>query len=161
MLGRLLGAAPGELRFATAADGKPRLLAGRGIEFNLTHSAGLVLLAVARERPVGIDVERLRPSMDVLGVARLALPPAEAAALAALADPGERRAAFFRCWTRKEAYLKARAEALPGPASGDPGEAGRWRIRSLPLGAAYAGAVAHEGDLKLRCFDLGSADALA
>jgi 4'-phosphopantetheinyl transferase len=144
---------------------------GSGLALNLSHSAALALLAVARGRRVGVDVERLRPQLDVAGVARLALSTAEAAAVAAADGPDSERAAFFACWARKEAYLKARGEGLPGrlrqwsvvPAEGglympllpgDPALSRRWRIRSLALGDGYAGAVAYEGEAELTCFRL-------
>jgi 4'-phosphopantetheinyl transferase len=170
VLGRLLGRGPTDLRFAYGERGKPRLLAAAGIEFNLTHSGGLAVLAVARRCRVGIDVELVRPRLDVLGVAPLALSPLELDDLAGFADPAERRAAFFRCWTRKEAYLKARADGLPGalrewsvpmyeaasvtPEVPGQAESRRWQIDTLSLGEEYFGAVAHEGELRLRCFDL-------
>jgi 4'-phosphopantetheinyl transferase len=149
--------------------------AGDALNFNLAHSASIVLLAIGRERRVGVDVERLRPHLDVAGVARLALSAAEAATVAAQPDPTSERAAFFSCWVRKEAYLKARGEGLPGrlrgwsvlPAGrglhmplrpGDP-ETSRWRIRSLALGDGYAGAIAYEGEATLRCFQLEPARA--
>ena len=170
-LGDLLGAPPTELRFVRrchrcggTGHGKPALSWPRDerVDFNLAHSGALVAVAAVRGGRVGIDVERLRPGLDVLGVARFALSAEEIAELEALADPDERRAAFFRCWTRKEAYLKARADGLPGslrawsvscsraavvvPNVPEDPLAGRerWRIGSLPLGAGYVGAVAYE-----------------
>jgi hypothetical protein len=146
----------------------------RALELNLTHSGELALLAVGRERRVGVDVERLRPRLDVDGVGRLALSAAELREVAAAPDAASARAAFFARWTRKEAYLKATGEGLPGrlrgwsvvPAEGeglymplrpeDP-TAREWRIRSLALGDGYAGAVAHEGEARLSCFHLGPA----
>lgn len=165
-LGELLGVPSRELRFtrgSTGCDrGKPALLWPDvpQLDFSVSHSGALVVVAVARRGPVGVDVERLRPRLDVLGVARLALSAEEVAELEAVAEPEERRAAFFRCWTRKEAYLKARADGLPGrlrawsvPCSavpevvpvvpGDPALVRRWRIRSLPCRDGYAGAVAY------------------
>ncbi len=170
-LGELLGVPPAGLRFVRrchrcgeTGHGKPALRWPRDerVDFNLAHSGALVAVAAVRGGRVGIDVERLRPGLDVLGVARLAFSADEIAELEALPNPDERRAAFFRCWTRKEAYLKARADGLPGslrawsvPCSratvvvpdvpGDPLPGGQnWQIGSLPLGAGYAGAVAYE-----------------
>jgi 4'-phosphopantetheinyl transferase len=141
------------------------------LNLNLSHSASIALLAVGRERRVGVDVERLRPHLDVAGVARLALSAEEAATVAAQPDPESERATFFACWVRKEAYLKARGEGLPGrlrgwsvvPAGrglyaplwpGDPETSRRWQIRSLALGDGYAGAIAYEGEAELSCFHL-------
>jgi 4'-phosphopantetheinyl transferase len=169
-LGELLGVPPAELGFVRrchrcggTGHGKPALKRPRGerVDFNLAHSGTLVAVAVVRGGRVGIDVERLRPGLDVLGVARLALSADEIAEIEALSNPDERRAAFFRCWTRKEAYLKARADGLPGSlrawsvscsraavvvpsVPGDPLPGEHWQIGSLPLGTGYVGAVAYE-----------------
>jgi 4'-phosphopantetheinyl transferase len=177
VLGRALGMPPAELRLTRrcgrcgrTGHGKPSLARAGEIDFSLAHSGRMALVAVGRGRRVGVDVERVRQRMDVLAIARYALSPAEARAVAAL-PPCRRRAAFFRCWTRKEAYLKARAEGLPGrlrswsvplvplgavapDVPGEPDEALRWTIRSLPLSGGYAGAVAGEGDWDLRCREL-------
>jgi 4'-phosphopantetheinyl transferase len=169
-LGELLGVRPAELRFVRrchrcggTGHGKPALRwpGDERVDFNLAHSGALVAVAVVRGGRVGIDVERLRPGLDVLGVARLTFSADEIAEIEAISNPDERRAAFFRCWTRKEAYLKARADGLPGnlrtwsvscsraavvvpnvPEDSSPG--GHWQIGSLPLGTGYAGAVAYE-----------------
>ena len=169
-LGELLGTPPAELRFVRrchrcgeAGHGKPALgwPGDERVDFNLAHSGALVAVAAVRKGRVGVDVERLRPGLDVLGVARFALSAEEIAEIEGLPGPDERRAAFFRCWTRKEAYLKARADGLPGslrawsvPCSrapvvapdvpGEPLAGERWQIGSLPLGSGYVGAVAYE-----------------
>jgi 4'-phosphopantetheinyl transferase len=180
VLGRRTGLAPEMLRFARRCGhcggtdhGKPYLSAAgqSDIDFSLSHSDALVLVALARGRLVGADVERVRRRTDVVAVARHAFAPAEWRAIEALATDGERRDAFFRCWTRKEAYLKARGEGLAGGmdsfsvavgdddwcrphVAADPGEAGRWRIRSLPTPPGYRAAIAAEGAWELRSAEL-------
>jgi 4'-phosphopantetheinyl transferase len=98
---------PGALRFAAGPYGKPSLDGPEGLprpEFNLSHCPGLALVAVAAE-PVGVDVEAVRAGAPETGVADY-FHPSERRALAAL--PADRhRAAFYRCWTRKEAVVKA------------------------------------------------------
>ncbi|GAU67589.1 4'-phosphopantetheinyl transferase [Streptomyces sp. NBRC 110611] len=98
---------PDALRFTAGAYGKPRL-DGPGAsprpEFNLSHCPGLALVGVATE-PVGVDVEAVRAGAPETGVADY-FHPAERRALAAL-PADRRRAAFYRCWTRKEAVVKA------------------------------------------------------
>lgn len=180
MLGRLTGAAPELLRFArrcarcgSTEHGKPYVTAPErsDIDFSLAHSGELALVAVARGRLVGADVEGVRRRTDVLAVARHAFSPAERRAIESLATEDERREAFFRCWTRKEAYLKARGEGLAGgldtftvpvddidwcrpDVPSDPAERDRWRIRSLPTPPGYRAAVAAEGSWELRSWAL-------
>jgi 4'-phosphopantetheinyl transferase len=148
------------LRFDVAPRGKPRL-AGRELAFNLSHSRGTALVAVTAAREVGVDVEAVR-ERDLLGLARTYFAPAEQAVLASLAGP-ERAAAFYRCWTRKEAYLKACGMGLglrldsfevtlaPGDAPAlrrserAPGEVERWSFADPPAPPGFAAAVAVDG----------------
>lgn len=82
--------------------GKPEL---EGLHFNVSHCANLAVIALSRDTPVGIDVEAINEDADVMALARTAFSPAECAELSAM-PAGQRVAAFFRGWTRKEAYLK-------------------------------------------------------
>jgi 4'-phosphopantetheinyl transferase len=161
ILSRYTDVAPGLLQFRYTANGKP-FLANTPIRFNLSHSSDLALVAVARDREVGIDVERIRRDDDLLEVAEHYFAPVERANLRSLSTE-ERCFGFFRCWTRKEAYLKARGEGLSmdlhsfsvslGPnepaaliASAEgPAELHRWKFAHLNLRANYAAALAVEG----------------
>lgn len=87
--------------------GKPELAHPAAVRFNVAHSGDVGLIAVARGREVGVDVEVPRARPDLSGVARRFFTPAEAAALAAITDPAGELAAFHRCWVRKEACIKA------------------------------------------------------
>ncbi len=114
VLGRYLGADPGALAFASGAWGKPELAgthAGGGLTFNLTHSGDIALIAVARERQVGIDVEVVRAMPEALAIARRMLGAPAAAALEGLDGPA-RDEAFLRLWTAQEACIKAVGLAL-------------------------------------------------
>ncbi len=163
LLGRYLGCDPRELQFSYNPQGKPTL-AGEGadLRFNLAHSHGLALFAVCRGREVGVDLERIRPEFAGEPVARRFFSPREVAVLQTL--PAERRhEAFFVCWTRKEAYLKATGKGLslpldcfdvtlaPGEPAAllatrhDPAEVQRWSMRALAPAQGYAGALAVEG----------------
>ncbi len=165
ILGRYLGVAPGDLAFACNAHGKPALAGGAGeggLRFNISHADGLALVAVALGREVGIDIERVREDFATEEIATRFFSPAEFAALQAL-PAGARCAAFFNCWTRKEAYVKARGAGLslpldrfdvslaPGePAAllvtaDEPAEASRWSLRELAPGAGYAACLAAAG----------------
>ena len=174
LLGRYLGVAPASLEFRYGAHGKPSLAqtpGGRDVRFNLSHSYGLALHAFAVGREVGVDVERIRPETDVTGVARHSFAPAEVDALTNL-PAGQQREAFFNCWTRKEAFIKAHGEGLalglsrfdvtlrPGePAAllrfdDDPTEAARWSLRALDAGDGYKAALAVEGEgWHLQCWE--------
>ncbi|MCE2660485.1 MAG: 4'-phosphopantetheinyl transferase superfamily protein [Rubrivivax sp.] len=100
------GCAPGELALSKGRHGKPEW-PGSGWHFNLAHSQGLMLLALSRQGPVGIDVEQFTvPPADLSGLAQQVMTPLEHVGWSGVAE--ERRyAAFLRAWTRKEACLKA------------------------------------------------------
>lgn len=106
ILGAHLDRSPAELRFTRNAYGKPRV-DGADVEFSATSSGELGAVAVATV-PVGIDVERIDPRPDDPDVARRLFAAEE---IAALADPAD----FFRCWSRKEAYVKAVGQGLSFP----------------------------------------------
>jgi 4'-phosphopantetheinyl transferase len=166
ILARYAGAAPESLRFRVEAHGKPALAAppGRGLEFNLSHSDGLALYAVTRNRPLGIDVERIRRGIRIDEIAARFYPPADARALAAIS--GARRArAFFESWVCREAWIKASGTTiweglrrpLPGRAGGKPrgrNAATAWSITAIDVGRGYAGALAVAGGpVRLLRFD--------
>jgi 4'-phosphopantetheinyl transferase len=173
ILGRYLAERPERLRFATTQFGKPSLTgvqSGAGLRFNLSHSGGLALYAVARERELGIDIERLREDFDWRGIAAHYFSPHEATTLGSL-PPAAQTQAFFNCWTRKEAYIKARGEGLSMPldqfdvsfAPDEPArlvrninaplETSRWSLRELHPGLGYAAAIAVERhDWRLSCW---------
>jgi 4'-phosphopantetheinyl transferase len=168
ILAHYLGRRPGQLRFACGLHGKPRLLHGPGpheVHFNLAHSQDLALYVFAREREVGIDVERINPDLVDQQVAELFFSRRESSALRAL--PASLRVeAFFNCWTRKEAYVKARGEGLLASLSsfdvsltpGEPAEVlsggdGQWLMYALTPELGYTAAVVvegHDSNLRLR-----------
>lgn len=104
ILGEAIGRAPESIEFVLSEYGKPSL-AGGEVQFNLSHSHELAVMALA-PATIGIDVEHVRPMPDALKLAERFFAPDEIEVLK-LADDLDR--AFFRCWTAKEAYLKARA----------------------------------------------------
>ena len=105
---------PAELCFGYAARGKPYLLHGSELHFNLSHAEDAAMIAIATQREIGIDIEATARNVDIEGVARKVFSPDEFVRLTALA-PADRRAAFFRIWTRKEAYIKARGDGFGYP----------------------------------------------
>ena len=165
LLGGYLAAPPAGLSFFTRDFGKPALVpvAGRpSLAFNLAHSGDAILVAVTAGCEVGVDVEQIRPDLDMTALAQTHFSAPEVAALKAM-PPEERTAGFFRCWTRKEAYLKARGDGLGFPldkfsvafgretepeilwASDDPMARDRWSVHDLSVGPGYAGAVVCAG----------------
>jgi len=165
ILGRYLRLDPDQLRFTYGNRGKPALtsvFARETLSFNLSHALGLLLVAVTRNRRVGVDVEEIRllPDLEQLAERFFAVP--EKQALQAL-PPDERREAFFKLWTCKEAFAKARGDGLWLPLDrfhiapvaggsppelhipGDPGEAARWTLREIKPAPGYLATLAVEG----------------
>ncbi|HEX6395836.1 MAG TPA: 4'-phosphopantetheinyl transferase superfamily protein [Steroidobacteraceae bacterium] len=159
---------PAEWRFERGAHGRPGLapaFAATGLNFNVAHAAGLVVVAVGRVARLGVDVEALDKRVPI-PVARRYFSPPEVAALDALA-PEARARRFLRLWTLKEAYLKAVGEGLAGgldrmtfTLGDDPGitfehyqdaDAARWVFREFVEGAWM---------LALACLDAGEPPAV-
>jgi len=108
---------PRAIAYEIGAHGKPALPAdlfsSARVEFNLSHSEDIALVAVARARPVGVDVQHWSPDVEHLRLAQRFFSPRECDALRALSDSSDRIAAgFFAAWTRKEAYLKATGDGI-------------------------------------------------
>jgi 4'-phosphopantetheinyl transferase len=174
ILGRYLHLEPHQLGFRYSFYGKPFLVEEYNrsdLRFNLSHSHGLVLFAITRGRELGIDLEYIRPNLAEEEIAERFFSTYEVAILRAL--PAHLQAeAFFNCWTRKEAYIKAKGEGLslpldkfdvslaPGePAAllrirGDVEDLSRWTMVELAPGVGYIGALVVERcDWRLRCWE--------
>jgi 4'-phosphopantetheinyl transferase len=154
---------PSELAFRYSEKDKPSLaLAGNQVEFNVSHSGTTALLAFARGRAVGVDVERIREDLDPAALAHRFFSSHEQNQLAAT-PPSEKYQAFFRCWTRKESYIKAKGTGLSLPldqfdVSLQPGdkkallatrpeaaEAELWSLQDIPAGEGYVAALCVQG----------------
>ena len=173
ILGRYQGVEPDRLQFCYGPHGKPELTSDCGGEtlcFNLSHSEGLALYAVTRQRRIGVDLEYIRPELVQEEIAERFFSPREVAALRTLSGYMQQQA-FFDCWTRKEAYIKAVGEGLSLPldqfdvslrpgervallrTTWDPQEACRWLLQDSRPGPRYAGALCVEGhDWQLACW---------
>ena len=173
ILGRYLGAVPSSLRFRYSPHGKPALSSVSGehpLRFSVSHAEDTALYGVTLQRGIGVDIESVRAEFAGDDIAERVFSRREILALRTL-SPADRPQAFFRCWTRKEAYIKARGEGFSLPlsrfdvsifpdepaallsVSDDPQETARWSLRDLPAGPGYVAAIAVEGqDWLLRCW---------
>jgi medium-chain acyl-[acyl-carrier-protein] hydrolase len=164
VLARYLHVSPAEIAFQIGPAGKPDLVSSLSstLRFNLSHSGDLALIGVTLGRQIGVDVEHVRPMPNALGLAERFFAPGERQVLRELPEQ-EQVHAFFRCWTRKEAYMKACGLGLslglerfevafrPGATArllhveGQPNESLRWWLADIPAGHEYIGACAVEG----------------
>jgi 4'-phosphopantetheinyl transferase len=162
ILGHLAGVAPNELVFRYGHRGKPELAGPPSdLHFNMSHAHDVMLLAVTRGRRVGVDIEHIDEPGDVRRIAARFLSPADRDAIERL--PADRqRAAFLRCWTRKEAYMKARGDGISRPLDdfdvtlatdashlnvhGAADEAQHWELADLPAPRGFMAAIAVEGE---------------
>jgi 4'-phosphopantetheinyl transferase len=160
LLGEYLDQSPLSLEFSYGKHGKPSLSGGNGSSglcFNLSHSAGMVVYAIARERNLGIDVEHVRPESAGEDIAKRYFSTNEVNDLQTL-PPEERVEGFFHCWTRKEAFLKATGmglqipldsfavSLLPGkPAQFLNGVEPRWHLAAYHPAEGYVAAVVYDG----------------
>ncbi|MGH9501027.1 MAG: 4'-phosphopantetheinyl transferase family protein [Terriglobales bacterium] len=160
-LGQYLRIEPREVRFRLAEHGKPELAEDRGLHFNLSHTDGETMLGLTRAGRLGVDVERIRKNLDPLALGTRFFSPQEAEWLRSQPDE-QRFAAFFACWTAKEAYIKACGAGLsvaldgfgvipqPGDTElhleiyGQAEESKRWSMWQFDLGPDLRSAVAVE-----------------
>jgi 4'-phosphopantetheinyl transferase len=142
LLGRYLKVPPQFVRIESQKNGKPYVIASPGLEFNLSHSAEIAVYAFCL-KAVGIDVEKKRLIPEAVELASRYF-SSEEQLLVKESDPAERSAAFLRCWSRKEALLKASGSGLShlltrfSPSESAPA----WTIANVDVGEGYVAAVA-------------------
>ncbi len=172
LLGRYLDQEAGRLEFSYGPHGRPMLRDQNLSEFcfNVSHSKGLALYAFTRKRQIGIDVEWIRSEMASEQIAERFFAPEEVATLRALPSDAQLEA-FFNCWTRKEAFIKASGEGLSLPLDrfavsltpGEPAEiltidgeaetAALWSLQEIRAGRGYVAALAVKGhNWRLKCW---------
>ena len=160
LLGGYLRESPQHVVLETLPYGKPVLAATSRISslrFNLSHSHQVALFAFCLEHEVGIDIEKVRPQVAFEGIESRYFSPDERAELEMLPQD-LRPEAFFLCWTRKEAYVKATGEGLKAPletfnVSLTPGKPAilqssdeeRWSLHSLDPTVGFVAALVVEG----------------
>lgn len=174
LLGKALGADPTALEFDRGPKGKPYLggaFADSGMQFNMTHTSHMALVALGLNREIGVDIERIRENLQWEKLARRYFSPLEYRGFSSLPNAVRLRA-FFTCWTRKEAVLKAIGTGLGGglgsfDVSVDPDAPpallnsrwkGRfhrdWTVTQLAPGAGYVATLVTERDgFEVRCWE--------
>lgn len=173
LLSRYLIRHPGDLHFLYGNHGKPSLagLEPNSLFFNLSHSGDRFLLGLTRAGEIGIDLEQLRALENMEAIAQRFFAPREVAELAGVPQP-QKIEAFFSCWTRKEAFIKAEGVGLARPLdqftvslrpgeparlrdiAGVPGEAEKWSLQELRPWPDFVGCVAIQGQgWRFCCWD--------
>jgi 4'-phosphopantetheinyl transferase len=156
---------PADIRFDYSTSGKPQLATDQNpcdLQFNVSHSGGVALIAVGSERRLGIDIEIIRNDVDIGALAERFFSVSERTGLRALPDD-LRVAGFYACWTRKEAFLKATGDGLSFPLAdfsvtthpdlepkledikGEPEGAKKWHLADLSVIEGYRAALATDG----------------
>lgn len=171
ILGHYLAVEPGQIRFIYSSHSKPSLAIPFDLKFNVSHAGDVALHAVTWGREIGVDIEKLRAMPDAAQIAERFFSAQENQVFATIPSQ-QREEAFFNCWTRKEAYIKAMGEGLSQPldtfdvslkpdepaallrVKDAPPEVKRWSLHSLNPGPGYVAAVVVEGnDWQLKCWD--------
>jgi len=173
ILGRYMNIHPEKLGFSYI-NSKPEImpeLDGKRLRFNISHAGDYMLAAITADRMIGVDIELISVDRPHLRIAERFFSHRETTTLRALPEP-QQIGAFYACWTRKEAYIKARGLGVfrgldcfsvslaPGEAAAltetesDPEEIKRWTILDINPASGYRAAAAVEGgDVKFRFYD--------
>lgn len=165
LLAKYLHCIPQEIQFSQNEHGK-LFLPQTGLEFNLSHSKDFALFAFAWKRPLGVDIEFMRPALYAEDVARKFFAAKEIASLFALPEE-QRKVAFFQCWSRKEAFIKALGVGIFYPLDQfvvdvDTGQSGpitlqinaakdkahNWQLIALQCVPNYAAALCIAGEIQ-------------
>jgi 4'-phosphopantetheinyl transferase len=169
LLSRYLGKRPAEIEFQYGPRGKPQITGDPAqFHFNDSHSGDLALYAFTSVCPIGADIECVRPIPEFEDIATRYFSPREVGMMRAL-SPEKRMEAFYACWTRKEAFLKATGEGIgtslaevevtlaPGEDAevlrvpGELQEGAEWKLRALSPASGYLGAIAFQGAIDSVC----------
>ncbi len=158
LLSGYTGIPASEIHFCYSKNGKPHL-SDSDVDFNVSHSGDWVVLAFGRNRNIGVDVEKIKPKMDVMSIASRYFTDEEIDFIETAKD---RHTMFFQLWARKEAYVKACGSTLfteLGTFSVPLGERAKkdgWFFHRLEAGSKYAAAVVTDRELaSVPCYDFG------
>lgn len=167
IISQYIGTSPEAIQFSYEKEGKPRLpgpLEKGQLVFNLSHSHQMALVGLTANRQIGVDLEFIRPVEDLNSISENFFALQERTVLRSLPQP-QKLEAFFRCWTRKEAYLKATGSGLSHPLDqfevslapgeparllkvvGEPLEPERWTLFEPAVEPGYLAALAIEGSI--------------
>ncbi len=172
LLGRYLERRAEDISFVYSERGKPRVAGESDLRFNVSHSGGLAIFAFTLGCELGVDVEMVKPVAEMDRIAQRFFCQEEFSELVNLPE-NEKPDAFFRCWTRKEAYIKATGDGLSAPLdqfqvtfgaqedarfvhiNHDKTRAAQWTLQALHLDSPFVGALAYEAPPKeILLFDL-------
>ncbi|ELR97510.1 4'-phosphopantetheinyl transferase superfamily protein [Gloeocapsa sp. PCC 73106] len=174
ILSRYLQLKPQEIEFNYTPKGKPYLahqFLESNLQFNLSHSHELILYALTLDKPIGIDLEYLRPFPEAEKIAQRFFSPREAAFISNCPD-SLKSPAFFQGWTSKEAVLKATGEGIGGglekieveldpsqeakllSLDGDTQAAQNWFLTKIQTSPEYMATVAIKGKIECKIFDI-------
>lgn len=162
--GYYLGQSPKDISFKYGEYGKPDYNFVSPVKFNVSHSGNFIVLAFVKDTQIGVDVEKIKTNFDTLRIAENFFSTKEIEALRACSE-NERAMAFYRCWTRKEAFIKAKGSGLSFPlisftvslddgpprilrTEWDPLEKLEWKLHSFRPHSGYIGALALRGTVK-------------
>ncbi len=174
LLGHCLNKPPAQVSFQYNQFGKPCLGEEDNpshLAFNISHSANWGLFAIGTQGELGIDIEQIRPEMAILDIAKRFFSEYEVEIFDRI-DQEEQQTAFFHCWTRKEAFIKAKGMGLslpldrfdvefyPGKKPGllayrdNPAETAEWEFKEIPAPKGFAAALAvRHTDFELMVYD--------
>jgi 4'-phosphopantetheinyl transferase len=166
LLGHYLECRPRDVEFTFGHRGKPAVRDYSRIRFNMAHSRGLALYAFTADCEVGVDVEQVRSIPEIEQIASYYFCRSEASDVLSIHDTAARQEAFFRCWTRKEAYIKAVGDGLHLPLDqfqvtlspsdptrlvhigNDVSAALKWTLQHLEPAPRYVGALAYQSEAR-------------
>jgi len=166
LLGHYLDCNPAGVSFVYRSNGKPAVESPACLQFNMTHSGDLAVIALTLKRELGVDMEKIRPLPDMQAIANRFFCPEEASDVMSFPQ-AERERAFFLCWTRKEAYIKATGEGLSAALDTfrvtihpdipprflyiqhNETEAQAWTLHDLQVAVGYAAALAYRDQPRL------------
>jgi 4'-phosphopantetheinyl transferase len=160
LLGHYLNSEPTNIQLSYGPRGKPRIAGAANIDFNVSHSANIALFAFTRDCEVGIDIEKICPLTDMYNIANRYFTAEETSQLMRI-PANQREHAFYLCWTRKEAFIKAIGDGLSVRLDSfrvtfDPKEQARlilnernehdaktWTLADLKFSTEFAAALAY------------------